>query len=65
MIPEHGTSFSLLLCHCALLVFVVVFFFLLHHRSLPFWANRDFFFSFARDRLRVELELRNDFAPVY
>ena len=42
MIPEHGKSFSLLLCHYALLVFVVVFFSLLHHRSSSFWANREF-----------------------
>ena len=27
MIPEHGKSFSLLLCHYALLVFVVASFF--------------------------------------
>ena len=27
MVPKHGKSFSLLLCHYALLVFVVVFFF--------------------------------------
>ena len=42
MIPKHGKWFSLLLCHYALLVFLVVFFFLLHHRLSSFWANRDF-----------------------
>ena len=34
-------------------------FFLLHHRSSLFWANREFScFSVAKDLLRVELELR-------
>ena len=49
MIPEHGRSFSLLLCHYALLVFVVVFFFLFHHRTSSFWANRVLFLLVLRE----------------
>ena len=45
-IKGHGKSFSLLLCHYAFLVFVVESFFLLHHCSSSFWANRSFSFFF-------------------
>ena len=58
MISEHGRSFSLLLCHYALLIFVIVFFLLFHHRSSSFWANCGFSCSCCERLLRVELELR-------
>ena len=65
MIPEHGKSFSLLLCHYALLVFTVVFFFFSMIVYYCFGQITIFLVSVARDRLRVELELRNNFAHVY
>ena len=65
MIPEHGKSFSLLLCHYALLVYVVVFFSLSMIFYHCFGQIAAFLVSVARDRLRVELELRNSSALVY
>ena len=59
MVLEHGKSFSLLLCHYALLIFVVVlffFFFIIVHRR--FRQIAVFLVSVARYRLRVGLELR-------
>ena len=58
MIPQHGKSFSLLLRHCALLVFVVVFFLFSIIVHLRFGQIAFSLASVARNRLRVELELR-------
>ena len=65
MIPKHGMSFLLLLCHYALLVFVVLFFFLSIVAYLCFGQIAVSLVSVARDQLQVELVFRDSFAFVY